>query len=86
MKSPSWLEQMGEIHLAMCDIAWHTGWTVTLSIRGTHVNWTEISVDKWSFNIDADQGRADLIEWANRLRNREANAPLPEPRQRMSND
>jgi hypothetical protein len=70
-----------DVYRSMLDLAWHLAMPVTLSIRGTHVNWTCVSVNGHTFDVDTDADRQRLIEWATAVRSRKANAPMPEPKE-----
>lgn len=72
----------GAIFRAMCDVAWWTHRQVMLSIRGTHVPWTCVSVGSWGgqeFNVDGEPDRARLLKWAETLRERRAPTEPEEP-------
>lgn len=64
---------------ALWDIAWHTAGTVRMRIGGTHVNYHLIEIGEYEFRPDNDGEVDRLMAWAELLRHREANAPLPEP-------
>jgi hypothetical protein len=62
---------------ALWDIAWHTGYEVRLGIRGSHMNYSCVTVGEHEIvGEDLDQR---LVAWAKMLRRREANAPIPGP-------
>lgn len=69
-------ERRSALLMAMWDVAYHFG-PVRLRVAGTHVNYDVIEAGVHEFV--GQNGEDRLIAWADALRHREANAPLPEP-------
>lgn len=81
MSELSAAERYGTIMLAMMDLAYFGSFHPSVSIRGTHVNWTCVSAGGHDFNIDNDDEVKRLLAWASTVRYREANGAVPEPPQ-----
>lgn len=65
---------------AIWTIIWHTGRYCTINIAGTHMNYDVVYVGGHKFEGEWYVDIAPrLIAWAELLRHREANMPLPEP-------
>lgn len=82
------LRKMGEFESALWTIPWQTGRSVTLSIGGGHDIVYHVSVGGWSKedspiafynNDDLATLETRVIAYADRLNERTANAPLPDP-------
>lgn len=78
---PEYLLRQTELLDALWQIAWHTAQRVTLRIGGTHVNYSivEAKGGKYEFLTDQQSEVDRLMAWADALRHRQADAPLPEP-------
>lgn len=64
---------------ALWTICWQTGQGCYLRIMGTHDNWERVVVGEYTFEGSWSEIAPRIIEWAEMLSHREANAPVPAP-------
>lgn len=65
---------------ALWTIIWHTGYMANLNIAGTHMNYDVVDVAGYRFEGEWYIDIAPrLVAWAELLRHRQPNMPLPEP-------
>lgn len=64
---------------ALWTICWQTGQGCELRMMGAHDNWERVVVGEHVFEGNWSVIAPRIIEWAELLSHRVANAPLPEP-------
>lgn len=69
-------DQAAKAWYALWDLVWH-GSTVTISIRGTHINYDEVSMGEHS--VQSPDIEEKVIAWAEAIKNRPPNTPIPPP-------